>query len=139
MAVDDLGLEVLKKSGEQTVPGQKGDHYIKVGGSRTDPLPAIPTEDSTDGTTTHFTGSVGVGGTAIPAVAGTDITELLISTPSSTPGNRFLEISFDGGTIFYPVESGESLKWKPKGITQIDVRASAATVTFHVLMNRKEF
>lgn len=31
MAVRDHGLEVLKKAGEETVPGQKGDMFIKVG------------------------------------------------------------------------------------------------------------
>lgn len=31
MAVDDHGLEVLKKSGEEVVPGSKADYYIKVG------------------------------------------------------------------------------------------------------------
>lgn len=30
MAVDDHGLEVLKKSGEEVVPGQRGDMYIKT-------------------------------------------------------------------------------------------------------------
>lgn len=32
MAVDDHGLEVLKKAGEEIVPGNKSDHYIKIGG-----------------------------------------------------------------------------------------------------------
>ncbi len=31
MAVDDHGLEVLKKAGEQVVPGSPADYYIKVG------------------------------------------------------------------------------------------------------------
>ena len=30
MAVDDHGLEVLKKAGEEVVTGNKGDYYIKV-------------------------------------------------------------------------------------------------------------
>ena len=30
MAVDDHGLEVLKKSGEEVTPGDKSDYYIKV-------------------------------------------------------------------------------------------------------------
>ena len=30
MAVDDHGLEVLKKAGEQVTPGDKSDYYIKV-------------------------------------------------------------------------------------------------------------
>ena len=31
MAVEDHGLEVLKKSGEEVTPGSKADYYIKVG------------------------------------------------------------------------------------------------------------
>lgn len=31
MAVDDHGIEVLKKSGEQVIPGDKSDYYIKTG------------------------------------------------------------------------------------------------------------
>lgn len=31
MAVDDHGLEVLKKSGEEVTPGDKSDYFIKVG------------------------------------------------------------------------------------------------------------
>lgn len=31
MAVDDHGLEVLKKSGEEVVAGSKANYYIKVG------------------------------------------------------------------------------------------------------------
>lgn len=30
MAVDDHGLEVLKKSGEEVVSGKRGDHFIKT-------------------------------------------------------------------------------------------------------------
>ena len=30
MAVDDHGIEVLKKAGEEVVPGSKADYYIKV-------------------------------------------------------------------------------------------------------------
>ena len=39
MAVDDHGLEVLKKSGEEVTPGDKSDYYIKVGGT-----PGYPVE-----------------------------------------------------------------------------------------------
>ena len=31
MAVNDHGLEVLKKAGEEVTPGDKSDYYIKVG------------------------------------------------------------------------------------------------------------
>lgn len=31
MAVDDHGLEVLKKSGEEVVSGSKADYYLKTG------------------------------------------------------------------------------------------------------------
>jgi hypothetical protein len=30
MAVDDHGLEVLKKAGEQLIPGDKSNYYIKT-------------------------------------------------------------------------------------------------------------
>lgn len=41
MAVDDHGLEVLKKSGEEVTPGDKSDYYIKVG-----PTPGLPLDIS---------------------------------------------------------------------------------------------
>lgn len=37
--MDDHGLEVLKKSGEEVVPGSKADYYIKVGPTPGHPLP----------------------------------------------------------------------------------------------------
>jgi hypothetical protein len=30
VAVDDHGLEVIRKSGEEVTPGDKSDYYIKV-------------------------------------------------------------------------------------------------------------
>ncbi len=47
MAVDDHGIEVLKKSGEEVVPGDKSDHFIKVGGlpaGSPGTIPPIPVE-----------------------------------------------------------------------------------------------
>lgn len=41
MAVDDHGLEVLKKSGEQVTPGDKSDLYIKVGPAPGHPIPVV--------------------------------------------------------------------------------------------------
>lgn len=38
MAVDDHGLEVLKKSGEEVTPGSKADYYLKVGPAVGHPL-----------------------------------------------------------------------------------------------------
>lgn len=41
MAVDDRGSEVLKKAGEEVVPGSKADYYIKTslsGGMKVNPL-----------------------------------------------------------------------------------------------------
>lgn len=48
VAVDDHGIEVLKKAGEQVVPGNKSDHYIKVGGipfSSSNFIPPISTDE----------------------------------------------------------------------------------------------
>jgi hypothetical protein len=39
LAVNDHGIEVLKKSGEEVTPGDKSDYYIKVG-----PTPGHPIE-----------------------------------------------------------------------------------------------
>jgi hypothetical protein len=33
MAVDDHGLETIRKAGEEVVPGSKADYYIKVAGT----------------------------------------------------------------------------------------------------------
>jgi hypothetical protein len=58
MAVDDHGLEVLKKSGEQVTPGDSGNYYIKtsVNNSVSNPVPVI-LQTSTTATLTTITRS----------------------------------------------------------------------------------
>lgn len=80
MAVDDHGLEVLKKSGEQAVPGNKSDYYIKVGlfGNFQAPLGAklISATDSFDGSYFLTVLRYYDGGT--PAAPGTLISSLTL-------------------------------------------------------------
>ena len=58
MAVDDHGLEVLKKSGEQVTPGDRSDYYIKTSVNNTvsNPVPVV-LQVSTTGTLTTITRS----------------------------------------------------------------------------------
>lgn len=97
----------------------------------------LPTEPTTSGTTTHFTGNVNTGGETIPAVAGNDITKIIIALPSSTPQNRRLEVSFDGGAKFHFIEQDMPFIWEPKSTTQIELRSSSASVSYSIIMNRK--
>lgn len=56
MAVDDHGLEVLKKSGEEVTPGDKSDYYIKTGlvynGAPISALNPLPTSATLNGDVT---------------------------------------------------------------------------------------
>lgn len=49
MAVDDHGLEVLKKAGEEVTPGDKSDYYIKVGTDPGHPLDVNITDVTING------------------------------------------------------------------------------------------
>lgn len=51
MAVDDHGLEVLKKSGEEVTPGDKSDLFIKVKNTNPSGSAVIPQQVSDSGTT----------------------------------------------------------------------------------------
>ena len=46
MAVDDHGLEVLKKAGEEVTPGSKADYYLKVSDVLGGPLKGIAWDDA---------------------------------------------------------------------------------------------
>lgn len=116
MAVDDHGLEVIKKSGEQVVPGSKADYYIKtgilVGGapiSGTNPLP-----------TTGGTGTSGLIPVQTPTIynvavtlANTEYSQVLATNTRrfsiSIRGIAELKLAYilgNSGTIFKKIPAG---------------------------------
>lgn len=69
MAVDDHGLEVLKKSGEEVTPGSKANYYLKVG-----PTPGHPLDiNITGGNVTVNADSI-ISGTVDGTATGTERT-----------------------------------------------------------------
>ena len=87
MAVDDYGIEVLKKAGEEVTAGDKSDYYIKTAGLNglvTVPFDYISlSETSTTDVYTYKNG--GSGGTTVATVTitYTDSTKCTISTVES--------------------------------------------------------
>ena len=67
MVVDDHGLEVLKKAGEQVTPGDPSNYFIKVG-NKDGTLIGSPT--TTGGVTQHKTDALVATAVAVKASAG---------------------------------------------------------------------
>jgi hypothetical protein len=101
-----------------------------------DSLPQFEITD-TAGSTVHVNGPAAVT-TAInvPAVATTVIAEIAIANDPTNLVNAKLEISFDGGTNYYPVLRGGTMTWTPKGnMTQVKIKASYVGMKYYVLIN----
>ncbi len=125
MAVEDHGLEVLKKSGEEVIPGDKSDHYIKTGIA------------AAAGTTTHFNGTQDDTPVNVPVTAGNHISLISVSNLSEKKGED-LFVSFDAGVTFSTVFAGEAFEWEPKGVTQINFKSNlVAGVAYEIVMNRE--
>lgn len=100
-------------------------------------LPQFESKDDL-GTTQQFTGSVGTSNASIPAVAGNAISEVLIRNPTSNLITKNLLFSFDGGTTFQSLSTGEAIIWTMKGRpTQIIIKGSAAATNYEVILNRE--
>jgi len=91
------------------------------------------------GTTAQFSGSVGTASTAVPAVAGAPITEVLVRCASdNTPVTKRLLVSFDSGTTWLTLSPGEYIGWGFKNLpTQIYIKGSVASVAYEIVMNRE--
>ena len=103
----------------------------------TDSVPQFEQVDI-EGSTVHFNGpTVSTAVFSVPTIAGLPISEVLImSDPDNNPSNSKIEISFDGGTKWYPVFSGGTITWTPKGkLTQIKIKPSHTGLNYYGLMN----
>jgi hypothetical protein len=90
------------------------------------------------GSTTQFTGVVGVTAISLPPTAGTAIAEALVRCPSQTPNSNRLLYSFDGGANYFTLSPGEFVGWSLKGgVTQVLIRGSVANVQYEVMINRE--
>ena len=104
MAVDDHGLEVLKKSGEEVVPGSKADYYIKVGGlpdSSSGEIHPITIVDA-DTTVTIFNVTITSANTEQSQALPANTKEFLIRTR----GSAELKLAYDSGdsgTLFVTI------------------------------------
>lgn len=92
---------------------------------------------SGDQATLQFEGSVGTTPTSLPAVAGNDITQVIVSCRAQTPTSKRLLFSLDNGTTFFTLTPGAMVGWEPKDIQQIQVKGNVAGVQFDVIINRK--
>ena len=75
----------------------------------------------------HYNGSAGVSNTNIPFAV---ISKSIFIT--NTHATQTLQVSFDGGTLYYDIESGESVGLDAAH-TSIDVKASGAGTTYQIL------
>lgn len=103
---------------------------------------SVPQFEMTDtlGSTVHVNGPAGTTSAInIPTVAGPIISEILLMVdPVLTPASGKIELSFDGGTTWFPVFQGGSLAWSPKGnITQFKLKASNNNHKYYILINRE--
>lgn len=90
-----------------------------------------------DDETLQFAGNVGTTPTLLPAVAGNDIKQVIVSCRVQTPSTKRLLFSLDNGTTFFTLTPGSMVGWEPKDIQQIQVKGNVASVDFDVIINRK--
>lgn len=119
MAVDDHGLETIRKAGEEVTPGDKSDYYIKVAGtdaSGAEPIAVSGSFSSTpggggisSGVTTEVTTVNDTTWIALPPTAATGRTGFTIQNQSgvqiklnfATPAGYVGVIVENGGERFY--------------------------------------
>jgi hypothetical protein len=90
----------------------------------------------TQGVTSHFNGSVGVGLTAIPAVAGSPISDVLVENMDTTPAANRLMISFDGGVTFKRLRRGNAFAWTVRNKQpQVHIKSESGTVDYEMIIN----
>lgn len=102
---------------------QKGD---EMGGSQVD-------INDQSGSTVHWSGTVSSSPTTFNSPSNRLIGTILIVPETSNK----LEISFDGGTNYFPVEA--SLVWSPKQVSSILVKSSSGNVAFHAIINIEDY
>ena len=90
----------------------------------------IEVEDNA-GESVAYTGTATTTLSNLPAVA-----DKIISQAFIVADDKNLEVSFDGGNTYLPLNKRDSLTWDVKGqIQQIKVRTSSGTADFRALIN----
>ncbi len=105
-----------------------------------DTPPQMEIEDN-NGSTTHYSGSVGTSPTTVPSSADKVISSFYLENPiTNTPATKELEFSCDGGTTYTSLRLGESIVWPPKGyVKQIYIKGSTASVNYKMIINYEDY
>lgn len=85
------------------------------------------------GTTVHASFTATTTPTNFPSSPGNLISDVIIVTPE----DDLVEISFDGGTNYFPICC--SFAWAPKQVAQIKVKTSSATAAVYILANLEDY
>jgi len=105
----------------------------------TDTIGQFETQDIA-GNSKHFEGNVDASLTAIPVVSDKIINEVLIYCPIEQVEQKVLKVSFDGGTTFKILTTGDSLIWTPKGARkQIHIQSDANTSDYKIDINFEDY
>ena len=92
----------------------------------------------TEGTTTHFNGTVDTSAVSLPSSADTIISEFTLTNTNVDSDTKLLQVSLDSGSSWFTIYQGISLTWSPKGnVKQIQIRGSESSVAYQCLMNRE--
>lgn len=85
------------------------------------------------GATTAFSGTATTTPANVPSSAGAVISGAYIRSEDNN-----LEVSFDGGTSYFPLNRNESISWNVMGeITQLSLRTSSGSADYVILLNRE--
>ena len=86
-----------------------------------------------DGSSVAFTGNATTTVANVPTVAGDPISGVLMKNISN---NKDMEVSFDNGTTFFPLEPGEAISLDVKGLpTQIQVQTPSSNADWKAVIN----
>lgn len=101
-----------------------------------DSTPQFEITDSA-GLTKHYNGPAGsTTPFQIPPSPLGVIAEIAILNDPVNPAGRILEVSFDGGTTYYPVLRGGTMTWTPKGFQQqVWLKPSHAGMNYYTIVN----
>jgi hypothetical protein len=105
-----------------------------------DTAPQMEIEDN-NGSTAHYSGSVGTTPASIPTVADKVISSFLVENDiDNSPVTKRLSFSCDDGASWTELRIGESVVWSPKGYKkQIQIKASAASTNYKMIVNYEDY
>ena len=86
------------------------------------------------GSTIAYSGTATTTPTAVPASPGAGISQAIVKANGSN-----LEVSYDGGSTYWPYDNRASLSWDVKGLpTQLFFRTSSGSTDYDALINFEE-